>query len=112
MHYVTNPPQVEVDGATIYVDVAAAENGWIVTMLLGRHPPTVPIEAVTVNVVALDANGVVMPVLGRPMGQLPEAGGSTSATANAAFHFAGSEPPSVIEVYWADTWTRFDIDSQ
>jgi hypothetical protein len=112
MLYTTDPQQAEINGATVYVNVARELEGWTVTALFGRRPPTAPIDGEAVEMELVDASGITMPMLDHPRGPIAEAGGSLSTTANAVFRFGGPEPPSEIVVRWEGGSARFRVRLQ
>ena len=111
MGLTTDPQQVEIRGATVHVDVSPARGGWAVTVLFVRRP-AIPIQGAAIDVELTDADGLAMPLVDRPEGELVEAGVSLSTTANAFFQFAGSAPPREIVVRWAGEVARFYIVDQ
>jgi len=99
-------PHAEIEGATVHVDVASAQDGWAVTVLVTR-PPAVGIDAADIEVELLDAEGKPLPLLDRPRGALTDAGGSLAATATAVFRFAATTPPRTAVVHWMGRMARF-----
>lgn len=111
MGVMTDPRQAEIGGATVHIDISPVRGGWAVMVLFLRRP-AIPIDGAAVDVELTDRHGLAMPLVDRPTGELAEAGGSLSTTANAMFQFAGSARPREIVVRWAGEAARFCILDQ
>jgi len=74
----------------------------VVTVILTRRPSDVPVLGQEFEVELLGPGGGAFPVVEKPSGPLPEAGGSLGVSANALFRFksvAGAKPAELIVMY-------------